>query len=111
VFAVKKRPLRITAALLLVVALLTLSGLTATASSLIGAAAPHSCCDSDRDAPAAPLPCSSPDCTCFSCISMLVSPPFAPQRDGLVELLPLVTPKRHSSSAYVRSIDYPPEQA
>lgn len=107
----KKRPLRITAALLLVVALLTLSGLTATASAMIGAASSHSCCDSDPSAPPAPAPCSSPDCTCFSCISMIVCPSLTPQRDGEAELHPLTVPKRLSSSAYVRSIDYPPEQA
>lgn len=98
------------ATLLLVVALLTLSGLTATASIVTGTAAAHSCCDADHDAPAAPAPCSSPDCTCFSCISIMVYPSLTPRRDGLAELLPLTTPKRHQSSAYVRSIDYPPEQ-
>ncbi|GFO63583.1 hypothetical protein GMPD_15020 [Geomonas paludis] len=99
------------AILLLVVALVTLSGITATASAMIGAAATHSCCDSDNGAPAAPAPCSSPDCSCFSCIALMVYPALTPQRDGGAVPLTLTPQRLHPLSTYVRSIDYPPEQA
>lgn len=110
VVAVKKGPLRIIATLLLVVTLLTLSGLTATAATLVGAGTTHSCCDSGCDDPPAPVPCSSPDCPCFSCITMVIYPSLTLQRSGAAGLLPQTTPKLHQLSAYVRSIDYPPEK-
>ena len=107
----KKGPLRIIASLLLVVTLLTLSGLTATAGTLAGATASNSCCDHGCDDAPAPGPCSTPDCPCFSCISMIVYPSLSIQRNSAELELPLVAPRRCQLSAYTRSIDYPPENA
>jgi len=109
---VKKGPLRIIASLLLIVTLLTLSGLTATAGTLLTAATAKSCCDSGcDDAPAAGGPCSTPDCPCFSCISMILSPSITVQRNSAGERFSQIPPKRYQLSAYVRSIEYPPENA
>lgn len=105
----KKGTLRIIAGLLLVVTLLTLSGLTATAGTLIAAATANSCCDHGCDDPTPAGPCSTPDCPCFSCVSMIVSPHLTVQRNSNELLIPLVTPKRYQLSAYIRSIEYPPE--
>lgn len=102
--------MRILAALLLTVTLLTLSGLTATASTLVSAATVHSCCDADSGGHAAPEPCSSPDCPCFSCMTMIVHPPVVSRRSGELQILPPLPFKRHPVSAFVSSIDYPPEQ-
>lgn len=100
------------ATLLLVVTLLTLSGLTATAETLFNAATANSCCDHDCDPDQPPAgPCSTPDCPCFSCITMIVSPPLSLQYNSVELPHTLVTPQRYQSSAYLRSIEYPPEQA
>ena len=107
----KKGPLRIIASLLLVVALLTLSGLTSTAGTLLQAATANSCCDSGCDDPPAAGPCSTPDCPCFSCISMIIYPSLTIERTCMVQLLPHITPQRYQLSAYARSIEYPPEHA
>ena len=109
----KKGPLRIIASLLLIVTLLTLSGLTSTAGTLLTAATAKSCCDSGCDdaPPAAGGPCSTPDCPCFSCISMILSPSITVQRNSAGERFSQIPPKRYQLSAYVRSIEYPPENA
>lgn len=109
IVGVKKGPLRILATVLLVLTLLNLSGLTATAGTLIAAASANSCCDHGCDEPPAAGPCSTPDCPCFSCIAMIVVPALSVQRDLTERLLPLAVPKRHHLSAYIRSIEYPPE--
>ena len=107
----KKGTLRIIASLLLAVTLLTLSGLTATAGTLITASTASTCCDHGCDDQPPPGPCSTPDCPCFSCISMIVYPSLTIQRNSHESLIPLATPKRCQLSAYIRSIEYPPEQS
>ena len=106
--AVKKIPFRIIAALMLVVSLLTLSGLTSTAAALMQAAAANSCCASDcADAPAGP--CSTPDCPCFSCITMVMATAPTVLRTSSGELLAFVSTQDFHLSEYIASIEYPPE--
>lgn len=105
--AVKKSPFRIIAALMLVVSLLTLSGLTSTAAALMQAAA-NSCCASDcEDAPTGP--CSTPDCPCFSCITMVMATAPTVLRTSSGELLAFVATQDFHLSEYIASIEYPPE--
>jgi len=90
--------------------LLTLSGLTATASTLMQATVAHSCCDSGCDDPPKSGPCSStPDCPCFSCLSMVMAPPLTVIRSSADEQLSFASTKRLQPSGYLPSIEYPPE--
>lgn len=107
----KKSRFRIIAALLLVVTLLTLSGLTSTAATLLQVATANSCCDSGCDDPPAAGPCSTPDCPCFSCISMIAAYPPTILRDGAGVLLSHGSPQPLHLSEYAPSIEYPPETA
>ncbi|HBA89234.1 MAG TPA: hypothetical protein DCZ75_15000 [Geobacter sp.] len=110
----KKLPLRIVAGLMLVISLLTLSGLTATAGTLLETAQSKSCCAADsQDTTGAPAAghCSTPDCPCFACISMILSPIVTLQRSWVGEPLSPISPVAYQLSAYVRSIEYPPENA
>lgn len=108
---VKKGSFRILAYLVLVFTLLNVSGLTATAGTLITQATSNSCCDHGCDNTPAPAgPCSTPDCPCFSCISMVVSPSLSVTRDIAELLLTPFPPKHVHVSSYIRSIDYPPER-
>lgn len=111
---VKKLPLRTIAGLMLVISLLMLSGITATAGTLLGAAQSQSCCASDcHDSEGAPTPgsCSTPDCPCFACISMILSHTLTVERSVALELLSPISPLSYQLSAYIRSIEYPPEHA
>lgn len=107
----KTTPFRIIACIVLVATLLLLSGLPSTAATLLQGATANSCCDQEENgAPAGP--CSTPDCHCYSCITMdLAAAPFTilratPERlsfQGSLQILHLCE--------YIVSIDYPPETA
>ncbi|MBU5613548.1 hypothetical protein [Geomonas azotofigens] len=109
----KREFLRIFGALILVVSLLTLSGMAATAATLAQDPVHAACCDTGGDHPATgPGHSSSPDCPCFACITMVLHAPVTVQRAPIYqEELPQHPPKRPPLSAFVRSIDYPPEAA
>lgn len=116
--SVKKSPFRIIATLLLVIAILSLSGLTATAASFADAGSISSCCDSDCDddtrndeTQKKSGPCSTPDCPCFSCISMVMAAPFALRYFSTVETIAFIPTRNYQLSEYIVSIDYPPEIA
>ena len=110
--AVKKFPFRIIAAFMLVVALLTLSGVTSTAGTLLEAATANSCCNSGcDDSPGNAGPCSTPDCPCFSCISMVMASTVTVLRSSPGELLSHVSAQHFHLSEFIPPIDYPPEAA
>ncbi|QXE91705.1 hypothetical protein KP001_03965 [Geomonas subterranea] len=107
----KRHVLRILGALILVVSLLTLSGVAATAASF-ALDQPHTeCCDTGGAHPATgDGHSSSPDCPCFACITMILHAPVTVARAAIdAEDLPQYPPPRSTLSAFVRSIDYPPE--
>ena len=107
---VKNSPFRIIAALMLVVSLLTLSGLTSTAATLMQSAAANSCCDSGcDDTPAGP--CSAPDCPCFSCLTMVMASAPTVLRTSCGEQLTYTSSPNFHISEYIASIEYPPETA
>ncbi|WP_136526892.1 hypothetical protein [Geomonas ferrireducens] len=110
----KRGTLRIAAILILMVSVLTLSGLTATAAAMAQQAPGISCLDSGCDDH--PVPGAghgaSPDCHCFACITMILQTSISVARVTVdAAPLPLLPPKRHPLSSFVRSIDYPPEAA
>ncbi|MBJ6801469.1 hypothetical protein [Geomonas propionica] len=109
----KRQFLRIFGALLLVVSLLTLSGVAATAATLAQDPVHVICCDTGGEHPATGAGhSSSPDCPCFACITMILHAPVTVERAILAkETLPQHPPKGYPLSAFVRSIDYPPEAA
>lgn len=95
---------------MLVVSLLTLSGVISTAATLIKAAAANSCCDSGcDDSPAGP--CSAPDCPCFSCIAMVMATAPTVQRSSRDQRLVCASLHNFHLSEYIASIEYPPEAA
>lgn len=111
--SVKNSPFRIIATLLLVIAILSLSGLTSTAASFADLQSLSSCCDTDCDdeSPEKSGPCSTPDCPCFSCISMVMAAPFALRYCSTVETIAFIPTRECQLSEYIPSIDYPPEIA
>lgn len=108
---VKNSPLRIIAALTLVITLLALSGLTSTAAALMHAASANSCCDSGCDDPPGAAPCSTPDCPCFSCISMVLATALTVLRSSAGEPLPQLSAHPFHLCEYIPSIEYPPENS
>ena len=96
--------------ILLLVALLTLSGLTTTAAALVQADTATACCDKERnDGQTGTDPCSAPDCSCLSCMTIdLVDSPTI-RRFSVGEALHCTPLQRFHLSEYVSSIDYPPE--
>lgn len=101
---------RITTIMLLVVAILSLSGISATAELLAHAGEAVDCCDHgtpEKDS----VPCSVPDCPCPLCLSLdLVALPaflkVSPTRADLGHHLQLFI-----LSEFISSIDYPPENS
>lgn len=108
--AVKSAPIRIIAGLLLVIAILSLSGLPSMAATWIDAQHVSSCCDSDCDgeSPKESAPCSAPDCPCFSCVSMLISAQFTLLHFSTVEVIASLPTRSFHLSEYIASIDHPP---
>jgi len=102
---------RITSIVLLVAAILSLSGIVATAELLLAHAGQEiDCCDSgmpEKDSD----PCSVPDCPCPLCLSLdlvalpafLAVSPAGADLDSHPQLLFL--------SEFISSIDYPPENS
>ncbi len=110
---VKRGTLRIAAVFILMVALLTLSGLSATAAAMAQQAPGITCLDSGcDDHPVPGAGHGSPDCHCFACITMILQSSISVvPAAGDAAPLPLLPPKLHPLSSFVRSIDYPPEAA
>ena len=103
-------PVRIIALIMLIIALLSMSGLTATASALVHADAAPVCCDKEKgDSEKNNLPCPVPDCQCASCMAaeLLMMPPV--RRTSLESAIRYPSQHRQDLSAYFSSIDYPPE--
>ena len=115
--SVKNSPFRIIATLMLVIAILSMSGVTATAACFADAQSISSCCDSDcdsappKDTPEQSGPCSALDCPCFSCISMVMAAPFVLRYFITVKTIDFIPSPYFQLSEYIPSIDYPPEAA
>lgn len=99
---------RITAIVLLVVAILSLSGIVAVAELLAHAGEDIVCCDSgtqEKDSD----PCSVPDCPCPLCLSLdLVALP-AFLKVSSTGTGPSPHLQLYFLSEFISSIDYPPE--
>lgn len=99
---------RITAIVLLVVAILSLSGIVAAAELLAHAGEDIACCDSgtqEKDSD----PCSVPDCPCPLCLSidLVTLPAFLEVSPAVADLNPHL--QFYFLSEFISSIDYPPE--
>jgi len=99
---------RITTIVLLVVAILSLSGIVATAELLAHAGEVIDCCDSstpEKDSD----PCSVPDCPCPLCLSLdlVALPAFLKVSSAGADLTPHL--QLFFLSEFISSIDYPPE--
>lgn len=104
--------LRTISLIMLLLSILTLSGLTTTASALIHAETVAACCDKERDGEnRGGLPCSMPDCPCLACMAVdLVNAP-ALRRTTAAETVHYTSQQKLHLSAYLSSIEYPPETA
>lgn len=110
---------RICSIVLLLVAMLTLSGIAATAGALVLAEAGSACCDNDADrkhsgsdsgSNSGSVPCSVPDCACAFCLT--IDLPALPTVSRVPATLVLsFTPQQRvfPLSEFISSIDYPPE--
>jgi hypothetical protein len=99
---------RITTIVLLVVAMLSLSGIVATAELLAHAGEDIACCGSstpEKDSD----PCSVPDCPCPLCLSLdlVALPAFLKVSPAGADLSPHL--QLLFLSEFISSIDYPPE--
>lgn len=105
-------PVRIVFFIMLLISLLSLSGLTATASAMIHAEAATACCDQEGDeSEKGALPCQLPDCSCLSCMAIeLVTLTNLPGTT-LIETFYHVAAQQLHLSTYISSIEYPPETA
>jgi len=109
---VKTVPFQISSVILLIFALFTLSGLTSVAAAMVHVESPATCCDEDRDDnQTGPVPCSVPDCPCFSCINLIPANFPTALRTSLVEVSLYRYQQSLNLSEYVSTIDYPPENA
>jgi len=99
---------RISSVILLVAAMLALSGIVATAVALAHAEDAVACCDNDSQEKDS-APCSVPDCPCASCLSIeFVAPPaFAGGAAAGADFSP--HRQLFFLSEFICSIDYPPE--
>lgn len=102
--------LRILSLVLLVVAVLSLSGIVATAEALVHAGEAAACCDDDskKQGPETD-PCSVPDCPCAFCLTIDVAHPPTVSRAtvGTVNFKP--GQQRLPLSEFINLIEYPPE--
>lgn len=101
---------RIFSVILLVVAVLALSGIASTAGALVHADEAVACCNDDHDAgDSGSAPCSAPDCNCALCMAIdfvqLLSVSGATPALLAFTTLKLPFPPLE----FVSPIDYPPE--
>lgn len=102
--------LRILSLVLLVVAVLSLSGIVTTAEVLAHAGEAAPCCDKDsRNKGPETDPCSVPDCPCAFCLTIDVATPPTVSRTtvGTVNFKP--GQQRLPLSEFFSPIEYPPE--
>ncbi|AID57971.1 hypothetical protein Geob_3847 [Geotalea daltonii FRC-32] len=103
--------LRIVSSILLLVAIISFSGIAATAAVFAGSTAGNACCDHEKGTdPAETVPCSVPDCPCPSCMAAAL-PHHAPSHlsQPLFPFSHLTPAQRMHLPGFGRSIDYPPE--
>lgn len=99
---------RIVTIVFLVVAILSLSGIVASAELLALAGESSDCCDKstpEQDS----APCSVPDCPCPLCLSLdlITLPVFLKVSPAGADLSPRL--QLYFLSEFISSIDYPPE--
>ncbi len=102
---------RAVAVTLLVLLSLSFSGIVFTASALTHPEVEDSCCGPANQSEDPFASCTIPECPCFSCAILILSPPVdVAFRESPLEFLffqiPLLSP-----SDFIRPIDYPPEHA
>jgi hypothetical protein len=104
-------PLRIGSIILLVLAILVLSGIVDTAEAMVHADDASACCgNGSNEKESGPGPCSVPDCTCASCLT-IDFPAFPTVSRAEAALIISFNPHRQifHLSEFIRCIEYPPE--
>lgn len=99
------------AALMMLFALVSLTGATSLAAAYSGEASADLCCEKEREqqAPANEGECADPGCLCPSCSVSNHNVNFQLFADSPDPDVPLWILASGLSSDYIRSIDYPPE--
>lgn len=105
--------IRILSLVILLSTFIAVSGIAATADTLLHENRADVCCDiDDREQSDGARPCSTPDCACPSCMSAAV---LTDSAYIIYRLLPveshLAAPRRCSLQDYIVVIEYPPETA
>jgi len=109
---VKIVPFKIISVILLIFALFTLSGLATVAAALVHVESAATCCDEDRDdSQTGTVPCSVPDCSCFSCINLIPASFPTVLRTSMGEVSLFRFQQNLHLSEYISSLEYPPENA
>jgi hypothetical protein len=104
-------PLRIGSIILLVLAILVLSGIVDTAEAMVHADDASACCgNGSNEKESGAGPCSVPDCTCASCLT-IDFPAFPTVSRAEAALIISFNPHRQifHLSEFIRCIEYPPE--
>jgi hypothetical protein len=103
---------RIGSIILLLVALLSLSGIAAAAEALVQGDVASFCCSSDQEKESETGPCPVSDCVCASCLTISFSGIPSVTKIPVTVVVSFI---RHQQmfplSEFFRSIDYPPEYA
>ncbi|SNB46242.1 hypothetical protein [Geobacter sp. DSM 9736] len=102
---------RIGPIIMLLVAILALSGIAATAETLADANDRIGCCDTGSDSDeSGSRPCSLPDCPCASCLTVDHDPPRT--LNVTASAVTAFHPRQQlfPPSEFICSIDHPPEQ-
>lgn len=102
---------RLFSIIVLVLALVVLSGLASTVSAAVTASVSDSCCDHKQTDTHPEVPCPDLDCPCVSCLSCETVEQFSAslQTRETVSLHVFLS-KLHPNS-FANPIDYPPEFA
>lgn len=101
---------RICSIILLVVAMLALSGVAATVDALVHADDAIACCDNDsNDKGSGSGPCSVPDCLCAFCLTIEFAalPTISSATAAAVDFNP--HQQLFPPAEFISAIDYPPE--
>lgn len=102
-------PFRIFSIIVLILALVVLSGLASTVSAAVTATVTDSCCDHPRTDTHPELPCPECDCPCASCLSCETVEPFSASIQARETVSPSVFLSNLHPNPFANPIDYPPE--
>lgn len=103
--------LKCSAPLVLLFALVFLTGVASISFASVGTAAADHCCDkaADGEFPAGSGECDDPDCRCLSCSASILNEEAFLPASSLEPPAPYRELFRVLAGDYIRAIDYPPE--